>query len=214
MDTRIQAILTDLRGQLGLRDTPLVVAASHSGRVMVQGPRRVSARRLAAACLSHGKAFSVVYSGPGGAVPAVMIGDNSAWQAPVAPDPSSTNEATVVLWAAKAGLDATVEAKTGRAAGATDVVRVVAAGEVPATAIGNLLALNSVVNIFFEASSFDVYFAKPTGLLGGLGHIGATTGHSGKFRSRTARAGKAKARPRLHRKRARAAAAARKAQLG
>jgi hypothetical protein len=212
MDSRTQAILTELRGQLGLRDTPLVVAASHSGRVMVQGPRRVSARRLAAACLEHGKAFSIVYSAPTGAVPAIMIGDNSAWQAPVAPDPSSTNEATVVLWAAKAGLEATVETKTGRAAGSTDVVTVVAAGEVPATAIGNLLALNSVVNIFFEAQSFDVYFAKPTGLLGGLGHIGATTGHSGKFRTRSARAGKA--RPRLKRKRARAAVAARKAQLG
>lgn len=214
MDSRTQAILTELRGQLGLRDTPLVVAASHSGRVMVQGPRRVSARRLAAKCLEHGKAFSVVYSAPGGAVPALMIGDNSAWQAPVAPDPSSTNEATVVLWAAKAGLDATVEAKTGRAAGSTDVVTVTATGEVPAAAIGNLLALNSVVNIFFEARSFDVYFAKQTGLLGGLGHIGATTGHSGKCRSRTARAGKARARPRLQRKRARAALAARQAQFG
>jgi hypothetical protein len=64
------------------------------------------------------------------------------------------------------------------------VVTVTATGEVSAPAISNLLALRSVVNIFFNSGSFDVYFAKETGLIGGLGHIGATKGYPGKFRSR------------------------------
>lgn len=201
MDERAQRVIATVRENMGCRDNQLVVAAIHGAKVLLQGPRRVSARRMSNLCLQHGKMFSVVYSAPAAEGPVVHIAD-SQWHAPVAPETSSTNEATVLLWASKAGLAATTAVPPDRVAGCTSVVTVTATGEVTANAISNLLALRSVVNIFFSAGSFDVYFAKDTGLIGGLGHIGATKGYSGLFRSRrTAARGAEKCRTRRRRRR-------------
>jgi hypothetical protein len=183
MDERAQRVIATVRENMGCRDTQLVVAAIHGAKVLLQGPRRVSARRMSNLCLQHGKMFSVVYSTPSADGPVVHVSD-SQWHAPVAPETSSTHEATVLLWASKAGLAATTSVPPEKVAGCTSVVTVTATGEVSAPAISNLLALRSVVNIFFNSGSFDVYFAKETGLIGGLGHIGATKGYPGKFRSR------------------------------
>lgn len=202
MDERAQRVISTIRENMGCRDNQLVVAAIHGAKVLIQGPRRISARRLCNLCLQHGKMFSVVYTTPSTAGPVVHVSD-SHWHAPVAPETSSSHEATVLLWASKAGLAATTSVPPERVAGCTSVVTVTAQGEVSATAISNLLALRSVVNIFFSSGSFDVYFAKETGLIGGLGHIGATKGYSGKFRSRRVAGKRPAVKARTRRRRAR-----------
>jgi hypothetical protein len=129
MDTRALAIVDVLRKHISVRDAPFILSYGNGGQVLVQGPRRVSARGLAAECAKQGKTFSIKYSAPVGDAPEIIISDNKNWNAAVAPPVSGSNQATVIMWSSNLGLQATTSTLPRRESGSVDVIKVVATGE-------------------------------------------------------------------------------------
>jgi len=184
MDPRTKEVITCLQKNAGARDLPITVSAENGNKMVVTGIRRLCARRIAGLCMTHGKSFSIRYDTVPTETPALQLYDTTQWDSPVAPAVSSSELATVVLWASKAGLDVNAEMQDTKRSGSVLCVSVTATGTVTSKDVQNLLALSSVVNIFFSGNSFDVYFSRKTGLLGGLNHIGLTRGHGSKFRGK------------------------------
>ena len=173
-DTRGQQLVTELKEWVSLRDRNLEYNIRADGSIRVIGFTRISGRRLLCTANDFGKTASFTMDTSKDRNVEIDFHDDIGWK-PVT-DKSCTKIALIEL--IKETFNGSIQIIDMHDVGSTNVIQLKAT---TAVAISNsfvraVLHCSSVIDISFTRTYCNITMARSSNMIGGLAHIGSTTG--------------------------------------
>lgn len=189
-DIRGQQLVAELKEWTCLRDKQLEHNVRADGSVRVIGFKRVSGRRLMYVANQYGKNASFIMDTAENRCVEIDFQDDIAWS-PVAGRPAGANSLITLI---NETLGKTVSVKEVTDAGATNVlvIRAVSPIKVSHKFVRAVLSCPNVIDISVTRTYCNIMMARKSNMVGGLAHIGATTGFQFTRRANNNGAGKSR----------------------
>lgn len=173
-DTRGQRLIAELKEWTSLRDKQLEHNVRADGSVRVIGFQRVSGRRLMYIANQFGKNASFSLDTSDNRYIEIDFQDDIAWE----PNPTQAGNNSDLMETIKSymGSAATIAKYTDRGSTNVVVIRAVSPIQVTHKFVRTVLNCANVIDMSITRTYCNIMIARKSNMVGGLAHIGATSG--------------------------------------